>query len=146
MILVVGATGQLGGAVVRMLLAQGRPVRILVRPHSDYGSLAEAGAEAVFGDLKQRGSLDTACRGIETVITTATSAARGGEDTMQTVDLEGNRNLIAAAKAAGVNQFIFVSALPADPRSPVPLLQAKGRSEVTLRESGMPYTILAPDG
>jgi uncharacterized protein YbjT (DUF2867 family) len=146
MILIVGATGHLGGVVTRMLLAQGQPVRILVRPQSDYQPLAEAGAQVVLGDLKERGSLDAACQGAETIITTANSSARGGEDTVQTVDLQGNRHLIDAARAAGVNQFIFVSVLTADPNSPVPFLQAKGQTEDYLRESGIPYTILAPNG
>jgi len=146
MILVVGATGNLGGAVTRMLLAQGQPIRILARSQSNYQPLAEAGAQVVLGDLKQRGSLDAACQGADTVITTANSAARGGEDTVQTVDLEGNRNLIDAAKAAGIRQFIFVSVLGADPNSPVPFIQAKGKTEDALRESGIPYTILAPNG
>jgi uncharacterized protein YbjT (DUF2867 family) len=146
MILVVGATGTLGGRVARMLLAQGQPVRMLVRPQSDYEPLADAGAQVLLGDLKEPGSLDTACQGVETVITTANSAARGGEDNTQTVDLEGNRHLIDAAKAAGVKQFIFVSMLGADPTSPVPFTQAKGRTEDYLRGSGLPYTILAPNG
>jgi len=60
------------------------------------------------------------------------------------VDLEGNRNLIEAARDAGVEHFIFVSALGADPDHPVPFMQAKGQSEASLRESGMEYTILAP--
>ncbi len=146
MILVVGATGNLGGAVTRILLAQGRPVRILARPQSNYQPLAEAGAQVVLGDLKQRDSLDAACEGADTIITTANSAARGGEDNVQTVDLEGNRNLIDAAKAAGVNQFIFVSVLTADANSPVPFIQAKGKTEEYLRASGIPYTIFAPNG
>jgi uncharacterized protein YbjT (DUF2867 family) len=146
MILVVGATGNLGGAVTQMLLAQGQPVRILARSQSNYQPLEKAGAQIVLGDLKQRGSLDAACQGADTVVTTATSAARGGEDTVQTVDLEGNRHLIDAAKAAGIQQFIFVSVLTADPSSPVPFLQAKGKTEDALRASGIPYTILAPNG
>ncbi len=146
MILVVGATGNLGGAVTRMLLAQGQPIRILARSQSNYQPLADAGVQVVLGDLKQRGSLDAACQGADIVITTANAAARGGEDTVHTVDLEGNRNLIDAAKAAGTHQFIFVSALGADPNSPIPFLQAKGRTEDHLRSSGIPYTIIAPNG
>ncbi len=146
MILVVGATGNLGGAVTRMLLAQGQPIRILARSQSNYQPLAEAGAQIVLGDLKQRGSLDAACQGADTVITTANSAARGGEDNVQSVDLQGNQHLIDAALAAGVNQFIFVSVLTADANSPVPFIQAKGKTEDSLRESGIPYTILAPNG
>src|SRR2546430_2638887 len=107
MILVVGATGNVGSAITSQLLQQGRSVRILVRPKSRYQPLVEAGAQAVFGDLKDRASLDVACQGIDTIITSATSLERGGEDNPQTVELEGNRNLIDAAKAAGVNHFIF---------------------------------------
>ena len=98
----------------------------------------------MFGDLKDRVSLDPACQGVEVVITTANSVLRGGDDTPQTVDLLGNRNLIDAAKAAGVKQFIFISVAGADPNSPAPFVAAKGQTEVTLRASGMPYTILAP--
>lgn len=144
-ILVVGGTGDLGGAIARMLLAQKRHVRCLVRHQSKYQPLVEAGAEILMGDLKDRKSLDPACAGVETLVTTANSARRGGQDNVQTVDLEGNRNLIEAAKNAGVKQFIFISANVADPRSPIPLLQAKGKTEETLRGSGMKYTIIAPN-
>lgn len=144
MILVSGATGYLGGMIVRKLLAEGQDVRILVRPHSDSQALVQAGAQPVVGDLKDRSTLDAACAGIVTVITTANSASRGGEDSPQTVDLQGNHNLIDAAKAAGVKQFIFTSVFGADVNSPIPFVQAKGRSEAYLRDSGIPYTILMP--
>jgi uncharacterized protein YbjT (DUF2867 family) len=72
------------------------------------------------------------------------SAMRGGEDNPQGVDLEGNRNLIGAAREAGVEHFVFVSLLGADPDHPAPFVRAKARSEATLRESGMQYTIVAP--
>jgi NADH dehydrogenase len=118
---------------------------VLVRPGSTYQPLVDAGAQAVFGDLKDRASLEPACADMETVITTANSAQRGGSDNPQTVDLEGNRNLIDAARAAGVQQFIFTSALGVDPNSPVPFVRAKGQTESYLRESGVPFTILAPN-
>jgi NADH dehydrogenase len=144
MILVVGATGYLGSMITRMLLDQGQEVRILVRPHADYQALVQAGAQPVTGDLKERTSLDPACHGVNSVITTANSASRGGVDNPQTVDLEGNRNLIEAATGAGVQHFIFTSAIGADPDSPIPFIQAKGKSEHYLRASGMPYTIFQP--
>ncbi len=145
LILVAGATGNLGGAIAQILLAQGRNVRVLVRPNSNYQPLAQAGANPVFGDLKDPASLSPACEDVDTVITTANSALRGGEDNPQTVDLQGNRNLIDAAKSAGVKQFIFVSMVGADPNSPVPLFQAKAKAEEYLRQSGVPYTIVAPN-
>jgi uncharacterized protein YbjT (DUF2867 family) len=144
MILVVGATGYLGGMITRTLLDQGQSVRILVRPASSYQDLVDAGAQPITGDLKDRTSLDRACDGIDVVITTANSAQRGGDDNPRTVDLEGNRNLIEAAKAVGTEQFIYVSAYGCDVDSPVPFMQAKAQTEIALRESGLPYTILAP--
>ena len=83
MYLIVGATGSLGGAITHMLLAQGKTVRILARPASNYSPLAEAGAQVVFGDLKERASLDPACQGVDVLITTANSVLRGGDDTPQ---------------------------------------------------------------
>jgi NADH dehydrogenase len=143
MILVVGATGLIGGKIARSLLERGREVRILVRPGSDARPLVEAGARPVPGDLKAPTSLATACRGVATVITTATSGSRGGADTPQTVDLDGNRHLVDAARGVGVGQCIFVSTIAADEDSPVPLLRAKAPAEAHLRRSGLSSTILA---
>ncbi|MDQ4078158.1 MAG: SDR family oxidoreductase [Chloroflexota bacterium] len=145
MILVVGATGVLGGMITHRLLENGKPVRILVREGSDFQSLVDAGAEPVMGDVKDPASLRRACEGIETVITTANSAARGGEDNVETVEVEGNRNLIDAAKAAGVRHFLFTSALGASLDSPVPFLRGKAMAEEHLKASGMTYTILSPN-
>jgi uncharacterized protein YbjT (DUF2867 family) len=157
MLLIVGATGVLGGLITQRLLGQGKAVRILVRHNSPAEQMAmqgmatspraliDAGARLVYGDLKNRASLDAACDGSETVITTANSVMRGGEDNVDTVDRQGNRNLIEAARAAGVKQFMFISFLGADPHSPVPLFQAKAETEAMLGASGMPYTVLAPN-
>ena len=156
MILVVGATGVVGGMITRGLLDQGKEVRILVRRDSPSSQLVqqglatsaeeliESGAHPVHGDLRDRASLDAALEGVDTVISTANSAGRGGADNPQSVDLEGNRNLIEAAREASVEQLVFVSLLGADPDHPVPFLRAKGQSEAALRASGIDYTILAP--
>lgn len=157
MILVVGATGILGGLITRRLLAQGKEVRILVRQNSPAEEMAKhglatspaaliaAGAKPVYGDLKDRASLDAACRGVDVVITTANSAMRGGEDNVETVDRQGNRNLIEAARAAGVKQFIFTSFLGSSLEHPVPLFKAKAETEALLMKNGMTYTILVPN-
>src|SRR5947209_6778324 len=145
MILVIGSTGNLGSIITQMLLAQEKPIRILIRPTSNYQPFLEAGAQAVLGDLKDSPSLDLACQGIDTIITTANSGFRGGDDTPETVDLQGNRHLIDAAKAAGVKQLIFVSTIMADPNSPIPIARAKGKTEEYLRTSGVPFTIIAPN-
>jgi uncharacterized protein YbjT (DUF2867 family) len=157
MILVAGATGRLGGDITLRLLQQGKPVRVLLRRNSVAEMLAsqgmavspqrllDAGAEPAYGDMKDRASLDAAMQGVEKVITTANSALRGGDDNPTTVDLHGNMNLIDAAKAAGVDHFIFVSILGFDPNSPNAFFAAKGKAEEHLINSGMHYTILAPE-
>jgi NADH dehydrogenase len=137
--LVVGASGLLGGLIVQRLLARGKPVRVLIRQPS-----VITGAESIVGDLKDPASLDRACQGVTTVITTANSAQRGGPDTVASVDLEGNRALIRAAKSAGVRHFVFVSAAFVDADSPNPFFAAKARTEEYLRESGLAWTIVAP--
>jgi len=104
-----------------------------------------AGAHPVIGDLKDPASLLAACAGVDTVVTTANSSARGGEDTVESVDRLGNRNLIEAAARAGVERFVFVSNLGASPDSPNPFMAAKGETEQLLRSSGMSWTILQPN-
>jgi NADH dehydrogenase len=157
MILVVGATGMLGGMITSQLLARGEDVRVLVREDSQSealaaqgratssGTLVEAGAQPVSGDLKDRGSLDRAMAGVDTVLTTANSALRGGEDNPETVESQGNRSLIDAAQEAGVKHLVFTSMLGADADSPIPFVRGKGETEAYLRESGLTYTILSPD-
>jgi uncharacterized protein YbjT (DUF2867 family) len=144
-ILVAGATGTLGGMIVQRLLERGSAVRCLVRPASDHRALREAGAEICFGNLRDLGSLDAAMEGVGAVVTTANSARRGGDDNVLTVEIDGNRNLIDAARRAGVEQFVFVSALGASLDNPVPFMRGKAMTEEYLRASGVPYTILAPN-
>ena len=156
MILVVGATGIVGGMITRQLLEQGKEVRILVRSNSPSAQLAqegratsaeeliEAGAQPVYGDLRDRASLDAAVGGVETVISTANSAGRGGDDNPQSVDLEGNRNLIEAARDAGVGHFIFVSALGADPDHPAPLCKRRAKAKHSYEGAGWSTRFLPP--
>src|SRR5690606_27868265 len=103
------------------------------------------GAQPVMGDMKDAESLARACDGVRIVITTANSVGRSGTDTVESVDLHGNRSLIDAARAAGVAHFVFVSALGATEDSPVEFFRAKAATERHLMESGMTWTVLQPD-
>ena len=147
MILVVGATGLLGGEICRQLSAAGHPVRALVRPTSDEGrveNLRVLGAELVTGDLKDRASLDAACAGAEVVITTAsTTLSRQPDDTIASVDQDGQLRLIEAAKANGVSRFLYLS-YSGNHTIDCALTTAKRAVEHAVRESGMTYTILRP--
>ena len=144
--LVVGATGLLGSEICRLLAAGGKPVRALVRPTSDQNKLAQLeslNVEIARGDLKDRSSLEAACRGANAVISTASSTlSRQEGDSIQTVDLEGQLNLIDAAKAANVSRFVLISFPPVDVE--FPLQTAKRSVEEHLKTSGLTFTILQP--
>lgn len=107
-VLVVGATGMLGGKIARALLAKGRAVsfRVMVRPGSTedektkakLGELTRLGATVISGDLADRASLVEATRGVEVVV----SALQGGPE----VIVEGQKALLDAAKANGVRRML----------------------------------------
>jgi uncharacterized protein YbjT (DUF2867 family) len=146
MFLVVGATGMLGGEICRLLAERRQPIRALVRRTSSPEKLAALktlGAELVEGDLRDRRSLDAACRGATAVISTASSTVSRQEgDSIETVDRQGQLNLIDAAAAAGVKHFILISFPGSD--IAFPLQSAKRAAEDRLRQSRMTYTILQP--
>ena len=149
MILVVGATGDLGGRVVRLLRTAGADVRCLVRPGSDADALREIGAEVVPGDLVDAASLDRACRDVDLVIATATAMGRilagRRHPTMHDVDVAGMGSLVHAAEAAGVSRFIYVSFAGIDHSLGSPLEEAKRTTESRLRASSMRATFVRPD-
>lgn len=142
MILVVGASGQLGGAIARQLLAGGEAIRAMSRDPQKLGALRAAGAELVAGDLRDPESLANACAGVERIVTTAHASGGAGDNAPELVDGAGNRKLIDAAKAAGVQHVVFISNTLATPDSPVAFYRLKAASEAYLRDSGLGYTII----
>src|SRR5262249_50889247 len=149
MYLVVGATGPvgLGGEICRQLRAAGQPVRALGRPTANADRVADLtriGVEFVSGDLKKPRSLHEACRGIETVISTASMmVSRQEADTVESVDGTGQIDLVDAADAAGVSSFVYVSFSQHIDRD-FPFRNAKRAVEHHLRQRGLAYTILRP--
>jgi uncharacterized protein YbjT (DUF2867 family) len=144
--LIVGATGMLGGEVCRLLAEQGKPVRALVRETSNSEKVARLrglGAEVVRGDLKDRASLEAACRSASAVVSTASSTlSRQEGDSIESVDRQGQLNLIEAAEEACVKHFILISFPNVDIN--FPLQSAKRAVEDRLRRGRMTYTILQP--
>lgn len=147
-VLVAGATGFLGGEICRQLLAKNKKVKGLVRTTSDASKvdqLKESGVEIVKGDLKDRSSLKNALQGVSAIISTVSSTlSRQEGDSIQTVDDEGQTNLIDAAVDTGVSQFVYVSFCAIMPGESSPLQTAKRKVEKHLAGSGLNYTILQP--
>jgi uncharacterized protein YbjT (DUF2867 family) len=144
-ILVVGATGLVGRLICQGLRARGSDVRALSRSVSPTESdLRNLGCEIARGDLKDRASLDAACKGITTVITTANAAlSRRREDSLESVDRDGSLSLVDAGRSAGIRQFVYTSISPRLPTD-IPFVQYKRQVEEAVRTSGMSWTILQP--
>src|SRR5918995_157354 len=119
-ILVVGATGKVGGAAVERLLEAGFEVRALVRRPEKGARLRSLGAETVVGDATTSETLRPAVEGCAGVFSAlGAGPGRGGA---QTVEYQGNLNLLSAARSAGVERFVYSSVHLADP----PLAQKVG--------------------
>jgi uncharacterized protein YbjT (DUF2867 family) len=135
----------LGGEICRRLAAQGKPVRGLVRATSDQAKVDELkshGVEIVQGDMCDPASLEAACQGVSAVISTVSSMPfcyEAGENDIQRVDLDGVTCLIDAARAAGIERFIYTS-FTMD--NDFPLRNTKRAVEGHLKDSGLVYTIL----
>ena len=143
MILIAGATGHLGTALVELLTLHGRRVRLLTRDPSRARRLLAKDHELVTGDVCKPPSLTSALVGVETVVSAVTGFGPGGGGP-RAVDLHGNENLIAAAEAAEVKHFILVSMYGARPDHPLELYRAKFFAEERLRKSRLAWTIIRP--
>lgn len=146
--LIVGATGLVGREVCLRLIASGKAVRAFVRASSNpdaVAALRAAGAEIVVGDLKDARTSSEACKGVTTVISTASSTlSRQEGDFIDSVDRDGQLRLVEAARERGVQRFIFVSFGHENAPAPSALADAKASVERALIDSGMEYTIVRP--
>lgn len=121
MILVTGATGHIGNVLVRELAAEGRPVRALLLNGEDATSLAGiAGVERVEGDVLDPASLARAFAGVKTAFHLAgvISILPGRNEWVRRVNIEGTRNVLAAARQAGVERLVYTSSIHAIHRAP----------------------------
>jgi uncharacterized protein YbjT (DUF2867 family) len=145
MILVTGGTGFIGRKIVHKLRAEGKDVRCLVRDRRRGKQLESWGCELVEGDVTDRASLDRAAPGCDAVIHLV-SILVGSERDFQRVMEQGTRNVVDAAKAAGVRRFVLMSALGTTEatRDLVPYYKAKWEMERAVRESGLEYVIFRP--
>ena len=143
-VLVVGATGDLGGRVVRELLARGKRVRALVRPASDAAQLEKQGVEIARGDMLDPASLDPAMMGVDAVVTTAIGYSHRKKGDSLKTDFEGNGNLVAAAKRTAVPRFVLTSILKCDLARDVPHFWAKKEAEDYLEAQRVPFVALRP--
>ena len=111
-VLVTGATGFVGSHLVRLLAAAGHAIRILYRSESKLSPLADLDLETAHGTLADRAALQRACAGCDVLFHVAAKAdywKDNDRDALWRINVEGTRNALAAAKAAGVGRVIFTS-------------------------------------
>jgi dihydroflavonol-4-reductase len=131
--LVTGATGFVGAAIAKTLLASGWQVRVLARAGSDRGNLRQLAAEVVEGDLNDLRSLERALEGCTALFHAAADYRLGARDPkpLYLTNVEGTRNILSAARTVGVQRTVYTSSVatigiptdgaPGEERSPVAL-------------------------
>jgi uncharacterized protein YbjT (DUF2867 family) len=141
-----GATGFVGGGVLRRLLRRGHEVRALVRHPERAGQLRDLGAvELVPGGLDDEAALRSLVEGTEAVVHLVGIIAEKGTQTYQRVHVEGTARAAAAARTAGVRRFVHMSALGARAdASATAYHRTKAAGEEAVRGSGLSHAILRP--
>ena len=147
MILVTGGTGFVGPKIVHALREREQAVRSLVRRTSNRSAatLASWGSELVQGDMGDAASLRRAVEGAEAVVHLV-SIRQGSDDDFRRVMEQGTRDLVAAAKDAGVRRFVLMSALGTseETKDLVPYYHSKWEMEQVVRGSGIEHVIFRP--
>jgi uncharacterized protein YbjT (DUF2867 family) len=143
--LVTGASGFVGGHVVHALRAAEKDVRALVRDPAKAGRLHAWDVEIVEGDMTDAASLERAVAGCDTVVHLV-AIRQGRDEQFQAIMVDGTRELLAAATAAGVRRFVLMSALGTteSTKTLVPYFGAKWEVEQQVQASGIPYVIFRP--
>jgi uncharacterized protein YbjT (DUF2867 family) len=136
-ILVTGATGNIGSILVPQLAGlNGVSVRALTRDPANAREFAECGAQIAAGRFDDEASLVAAADGVDTLILIVPPSAEC---------VAHNRNIISAAKKAGVRKIVRVSAIKAAEDGPTENTRLHGECDRLLQESGLAYTILRPN-
>lgn len=141
LIVVCGATGKQGGAVARNLLNRGFRVRGLTRnpQKPEAQALADQGAEVVQGDMEDRSATDRALEGAYGIFSVQNFWETGYDG-----EVQQGKTVADAAKAAGVEHFVYSSVGSAHRQTGIPHFESKWEVEEHVRGIGLPYTILRP--
>jgi NADH dehydrogenase len=142
-ILLTGATGNVGSALLRRLTADGQPVRALVRDQRRLGD-QRVRVQIALGDLADPASFRNALRGVDTVVHLAASIRDQPRGSIEELNAVATLRLVRAAERAGVQRFLFFSAMGASPHSRTRFFRAKALAEEAVEESPLASTIFAP--
>jgi NADH dehydrogenase len=143
MLLLTGATGLIGSALLRRFVAEGQPVRCLVRDPRRLGA-QRVRVQIALGDLADPPSFRNAMRGVDTVVHLAASMRDQPRGSIEELGAIATWRMVEAAQRAGVERFVFFSTLGASTHHRARLFRAKALAEQAVRESDMHTTVIAP--
>ena len=143
MILLTGATGTVGRALLRRLTASGQSVRCLVREPRGLGD-DRVRVQIALGDLADPSSFRHALRGIDQVVHLAASIRDQPLGSIEELNGVATLRLLRAAEAAGVSRFVFFSAIGASLHAPARFFRAKALAEEAVTASPLTTTVFAP--
>ena len=143
MLLLTGATGLVGSALLRRLLTEGTPVRCLVRNPRRLGA-QRVRVQIALGDLTDPPSFRNALRGVQTVVHLAASIRDQPRGSIEELNGIATWRMVHAAQRAGVERFLFFSVLDASTHHRARFFRAKALAEQAVRESDMHATVFAP--
>ncbi len=144
MFFIAGGTGFIGRHLIASLEKSGQRARCLVRASGKAGVCRKEGFESVAGDITEKESLQGALDGCDVLVHLVGIIEEKGPMTFVKVHVEGTRNLIDEAKAAGVQHLFYQSALGASVSSGARYFETKAEAEDIVKASGIPYTIFRP--
>ncbi len=145
-VLLAGGTGYLGKHIWTQLLDQGYQVRALVRNPVHVDALRARISDVRHADITRPSAIVGCCDGIDTVISTVGITHQKDGLTYMDVDFQANINLLDEARRSGVSQFIYVSVLNGERLRHLKLCEAKERFVDALKQSGLDYQIIRPNG
>src|SRR5262245_54473863 len=141
-VLVTGASGFIGQALIARLAARGHEVRALAR-HAE-GLAARPHVEPFKGDLLDSDSLDRAAQGMDAIVHLACATGVANERQVRRVNVDGTRALLDAAQKHNVRRFVFVSTISATRERMGPYGRTKKEGEAMVEHAGLDWVTVRP--